>query len=181
MTTELLDFAEHILAADETVIVPVKKLWVKLQQEGSRSVPPLDEFTALLRMDERFEFMLEGREIEEDDLYEGWTPDEIAAHEQTMEELGFFRGPRVKLARIELTRELLFGLMARSLENMSKALKGAWETRPEGEEVEDQLGEIWEKHLELKEAIEEVFADEPQDQEPHGSNQDVREDVKRET
>lgn len=165
MTIHLLDLAEQILAADENVIVPVKKLWWRLQEENPTPVPPLDEFTALLRADERFEFMLEEQDTDQDDLYSGWTPEQIAAEEQIMEELGFFRGPRVKLARVELTRDLVMLMLTRHLENLTEALKGAWETRPEGEEIEDQLGEIWEKTMQLKEAIEQELGKEPSEHE----------------
>jgi hypothetical protein len=163
MIIHFLDLAEQILAADENVIVPVKKLWLRLQQESPMPVPPLDNFTALLRADGRFEFLLEQEDSDRGDLRPGWTPEQIAAEEQIMEELGFFRGPRVKLVRVELTRDLLMLMLTRHLENLTEALKGAWELRPEGDEIENQLGEIWEKAMQLKETIDRELGQAPSD------------------
>ena len=42
-----------------------------------------------------------------------------------------------------MTAEDVFAAMAHSLERMNEALRGAWDTRPEGDqEVEDQLLDI---------------------------------------
>jgi hypothetical protein len=63
--------------------------------------------------------------------------------EREMEALGFYSGPRVKLASREMTAEDVFAAMARSLTRMNEALQGAWEARPEGDrEIEDQLLDI---------------------------------------
>lgn len=153
MIYQVLDLAERLLAADEDVIVPVRKLWLRLQRESSLPVPPFEEFVRLLRADKRFEFVLEGQDEHREKLYEGHTPAQIAAEERIMEELGFFRGPRVKLVRINLTRDLLRLILVRHLENLTDALRGAWELRPRGDVPEEQLAELWEKAMSLKEAI----------------------------
>ena len=60
-----------------------------------------------------------------------------------MENLGFYSGPRIKLASREMTVEAIFEGMLRSLTRMNQALQSAWETRPsEDQETEDQLLEI---------------------------------------
>lgn len=123
----------EILETDPDFYVPIKKLWLTLQAEGLPLDMDLDEFRAWLEADTRFE-------IEDfDDSLPG-DPEEVAEIERELEELGFFGGPRVKLASREMTAEDIFAGLLRSLERMNWALRGAWETRPVGDrETEEQL------------------------------------------
>ena len=78
--------------------------------------------------------------------------------EQEMEAMGFYSGPRVKLASREMTAEDVFAAMSRSLAQMNKALQGAWETRPEGDQdIEDQLLDILAAGQKLERKIHELI------------------------
>ncbi|MCS7178171.1 MAG: hypothetical protein RML46_01020 [Anaerolineae bacterium] len=123
----------EILETDPDFYVPIKKLWLMLQGEGLALDLELEEFRAQLEADDRFE-------IEElDDSLPG-DPEIVAEIERELETLGFFSGPRVKLRSREMTPEDLFAGLLRSLQRMNEALRGAWETRPEGDwETEEQL------------------------------------------
>ncbi len=143
----------EILETDPEFYVPVKKLWLMLQAEGLALDLELEEFQAQLEADDRFE-------IEEfDDSLPG-EPEEVAEIERSLESLGFFGGPRVKWTRREMTaNDILAGLL-QSLERMNEALRGAWETRPEGDweaegELLDALALGQEMEQEIRQIIEE--------------------------
>ncbi|MFN3762594.1 MAG: hypothetical protein ACK4WK_05250 [Anaerolineae bacterium] len=123
----------EILETDPDFYVPIKKLWLMLQAEGLALDLELEEFRAQLEADDRFE-------IEDfDDSLPG-DPEVVAEIERDLEAMGFFGGPRVKLASREMTAEDIMAGLLRSLERMNEALRGAWETRPEGDrEAEEQL------------------------------------------
>ena len=125
----------EILESDPDFFVPVKKLWLMLQEEDRILDTPLEDFHQALLADERFEFttgLSLGREVED-----------VPAFAQEIESLGFYNGPRVKLASREMTVEDVFSAMVRSLAQMNKSLQNAWEARPEGDqETADQLLKI---------------------------------------
>jgi hypothetical protein len=129
----------EILETDPGFFVPVKKLWLMLQGEGLALDIALEDFHSMLAADERFEFTPGAdytEEYEED-------PEVAKDMEREMEALGFYSGPRVKLASRDMAAEDVFAAMTRSLTRMNEALQGAWETRPEGDqEIEDQLLDI---------------------------------------
>lgn len=129
----------EILETDPGFFVPVKKLWLMLQGEGLALDIALEDFHSMLVADERFEFT-PGTDYTEE--YEE-DPEVAKDMEREMEALGFYSGPRVKLASREMAAEDVFAAMTRSLTRMNEALQGAWETRPEGDqEIEDQLLDI---------------------------------------
>ena len=126
-----------ILETDPDVFVPIKKLWKTLQADELEL--SLEEVQQMLQEDEHFEIahgVDHSARLEADS--------ELAkAMEQEMEGLGFYSGPRVKLASREMTAEDIFVGMTRSLKRMNQTLQSAWETRPpEDQETEDQLLEI---------------------------------------
>ena len=85
-----------------------------------------------------------------------------------MEALGFYSGPRVKLVSREMTADVVFDAMARSLIRMNEALQGAWETRPEGDpELEGQLLDILAAGQKLEREVHELV-----DQQPEQSDQE---------
>ena len=128
-----------ILETSPDFFVPVKKLWLMLQGEGLALDADLEDFHHMLLGDARFEFT-PGVDHKEGFEETGEFTEEM---EREMEALGFYSGPRVKLASREMTAEDVFAAMARSLTRMNEALQGAWETRPEGdEELEAQLLDI---------------------------------------
>ena len=71
-TEELLDRVERMVEEDPQVLVPVRKLWMRLQQECPWMSPPtFAEFLALLREDERFEYWSLGDPHEEEPPAQG--------------------------------------------------------------------------------------------------------------
>ncbi len=157
----------EVLETDPDFYVPVKKLWLMLQREGLALDLDLESFHAQLEADDRFEF------IEGVDHTEGFEDDpELAAEmEQDMEALGFFSGPRVKLASREMTAEDVFAGLYRSLAQLNAALQGAWETRPKGDaEAEEMLLDA----LALAEQLERDIREMIEEQE----GQDAQEDEK---
>lgn len=121
----------EILETDPDFYVPVKKLWMMLQGEGLALDLDLEGFHAALVADGRFEF-IEGvnhSEGLEDD------PD----FEMEMEALGFFSGPRVKLASREITTEDVIAGLTRSLRQLNEALQSAWEARPADDPEAEQM------------------------------------------
>lgn len=143
----------EILATDPDFYVPVRRLWLMLREEGLAPDLGLETFHAHLAADDRFEF------IEGVDHAEGLAEDpEFAAEmERGMEALGF-SGPRVKLVGRDMTAEDVFAGLSRSLEQLSDALRGAWETRPDGDaETEGMLLDALTMAEELEREIQEII------------------------
>jgi hypothetical protein len=156
-----LNEAERILASDKDVIVPVKKIWEAVEKQGRSQgfeIPALPDFTALLEGDMRFEFLAsldENGEPPED------LPREGTDQEEELESLGFYSGDRVKLRSVELTPEVIGGLIRKKVDMTMDALARAWERRPEGDaETEDQLLDILAKTQKLQREVKSTFSDE---------------------
>lgn len=133
MNSQILARMTEILETDPGFFVPIKKLWLLLQPAGLEI--DLEEFQRWLQEDKRFEV------TPGEDHRKGLADDPKITKE--MEELGFYSGPRVKLASREMSVEDIFAGMTRSLKRMNQALQSAWEARPpEDQETEDQLLEI---------------------------------------
>ena len=56
------------------------------------------------------------------------------------------------------TKEEIFQKIIESQERMAKALKGAWETKPDDPETRSQLLEVGEISAKLKKEIQKMFA-----------------------
>lgn len=156
-----LNEAERILASDKDVIVPVKKIWEAVEKQGKKQgfeIPSLADFTALLEGDSRFEFMLsldENGEPLED------FPREESEQEEELESMGFYSGDRVKLKGVELTPDVIGGLIRRKVDMTMDALTRAWERRPEGDQdTEDQLLDILAKTQKLQREVKNTFSEE---------------------
>jgi hypothetical protein len=156
-----LNEAERILASDKDVIAPVKKIWEAVEKQGRAQgfdIPGLPDFTALLEGDTRFEFLASLDENGEplEDL-----PREGTDQEEELESLGFYAGDRVKLRSVELTPEVIGGLIRQKVDMTMDALARAWERRPEGDsETEDQLLDILAKTQKLQREVKDTFSDE---------------------
>ena len=86
------------------------------------------------------------------------SPESQEEREREMETLGFFGGPRIKLADREMTEDDIFTGLHNSLKRMNDALQNAWETRPAGDqETEDQLLEILAAGQKLEREIQELL------------------------
>ena len=161
MYERCLNEAERILASDKDVIVPVKKIWEAVDKQGRAQgfeIPLLPDFTALLEGDTRFEFLASLDENGEplEDL-----PREGTDQEEELESLGFYSGDRVKLRSVELTPEVIGGLIRQKVDMTMDALARAWERRPEGDsETEDQLLDILAKTQKLQREVKDTFSNE---------------------
>lgn len=155
-----LNEAERILASDKDVIVPIKKIWEAAEKQGRAQgfeIPALPDFTALLEGDTRFEFLVSLDENGEplEDL-----PRDGTEQEDELESLGFYSGERVKLRSVELTPEVIGGLIRQKVDMTMNALARAWERRPEGDsESEDQLLDILAKTQKLQREVKSTFSD----------------------
>ena len=154
MDNRIITRIVEILEIEPDFFVPVKKLRLMLQGEGLALDIELEDLARTLADDARFEFApgVDHAEGLEDD------PEFAQEMEREMEALGFYSGPRVKLASREMTAEDVFAAMARSLTRMNEALQGAWEARPEGDqEIEDQLLDILAAGQKLDREIQELI------------------------
>ncbi|MCX6142724.1 MAG: hypothetical protein NTZ35_05840 [Ignavibacteriales bacterium] len=161
MHERCLNEAERILASDKDVIVPVKKIWEAVGKQGRAQgfeIPALPDFTALLEGDTRFEFLASldenGEPIED-------LPRDGTDQEEELESLGFYSGDRVKLRSVELTPEVIGGLIRQKVDRTMDALARAWERRPEKDsDTEDQLLDILAKTQKLQREVKNTFSDE---------------------
>lgn len=156
MYDHILDEAELFLEQDEDIIVPVKKIWMRIRQiaeDNDWRMPSLAEFTSLLMQDERFEFMPE----QEDGSVEEDLPEE----ELETEELSIYSGQRVKLVRIELTPERLGQMIRRKVDDTMDALMKAWDERPDGDSpTEGKLLEVLSQTQKLQREVKDTFSEE---------------------
>lgn len=143
-----LEWAANVLGNGEDIVVPVKSLWLDLQNQGLGRGLSMDSFTTMLESDERFEFL------------EAPAYDEDAEEVSLLEELGFEQGPHVKLAGRELTADYVTRMLRQSTDNMLAALESAWEMRPEDDpEAEQQLLEVMTLAQRLKSEVEAALRD----------------------
>ena len=161
MYERCLNEAERILASDKDVIVAVKKIWEAVEKQGRKQgfeMPSLPDFTALLEGDFRFEFM---PSLDENGEPLGESPREESEQQEELESLGFYSGDRVKLKRVELTPEIIGGLIRRKVDVTMDALTRAWHRRPEGDQdTEDQLLDILAKTQKLQREVKNTFSPE---------------------
>ena len=161
MYERCLNEAERILASEKDVIVPVQKIWDAVDKQGKKQgfdIPALADFTALLEGDSRFEFMPSLNENGEP--VDGELRDESDQQEE-LESLGFYSGDRVKLRSVELTPEVIGGLIRRKVDMTMDALTKAWARRPEGDQdAEDQLLDILAKTQKLQREVKNTFSPE---------------------
>jgi hypothetical protein len=152
--------AERILATDKDVIVPVKRVWQEVVKQGNEQgfeVPSLVDFETMLEADQRFEFMSSKELLDDGEI----DPDDRAEEEVELEKLGFYSGDRVKLKKIDLTAEMLGGIIRQKVDRTMEALTKAWELRPEGDQdAEDQLLEILAKTQKLQKEVKDAFSEE---------------------
>jgi len=147
MVRSPLEWAAEVLRDGEDIVVPVKSLWLDMQSQGIGTGLSLDALAALLADDERFEF-LDGIDHGDGDEEE----------RSAMEELGFYSGPRLKLAARDLTPEYVTRMLRQSTQSMLEALEGAWEERPPDDpEAEHQLLEILTIAQQLKHEVDSAF------------------------
>src|SRR5436190_2783974 len=126
MSDEMLEWVRAYLERDEDIVVPIKKMWNEWHLSHSES--SLDEFTATILADEQVEHMAS---VDHNRGLEEATLEEKAEHEQRMEALGYFSGPRVKLKSREITAEHIANMLKKHTDRMEKALRDAHSVMPE--------------------------------------------------
>lgn len=153
MSSELLEWTYTYLKQDEDIIVPIKKIWHEWR--STHAEPPLERFTELLRVDERFE------EIVGVDHTEGleWdSQEELDEYVYDMEEMGFFSGPRLKLKEREISLEYIANMIKKHNDRLETALCHAREAMPDdvNEQEEGQLIEIMVRVEEFRQHLRDI-------------------------
>ena len=128
MESQVIDLAEDLLQKETEFVVPVKKIWLKLSLMGKLDDVAFETFSLMLRGDERFEIFDES----ENEL--------LDEQMDSLEEIGFFMGPRVMLKSRKPSRKELGLLLKKKTTLIYENLKNAWEQRTKNSnEEEDQL------------------------------------------
>lgn len=153
MSSEILNWVYTYLEQDEDIVVPIKKIWN--EWHDSHTGLSLDEFTALLLADERFEEM-DG--VDHTEGFEWMEPEEMDDYIRDMEEVGFFSGPRLKLKSREITLEHIVFMMTKHNDRMEQALQQAHAIMPDdiSEEEEGQLIDIMAQVQQFRRHLREV-------------------------
>jgi len=128
MGSQIIDLAEELLQKETEFVVPVKKIWLKLSLMGKLDEVAFESFALMLRGDERFEIFDES----ENEL--------LDEQMDSLEEIGFFMGPRVMLKSRKPSHKELGLLLIKKTSLIYQKLKDAWEQREKNnDDVEDQL------------------------------------------
>lgn len=160
MYEKSLDEAERILTADKDIIVPVRKVWCQVVQQGESQkfeVSSLPNFITMLEADNRFELFPAHKSIVEDleNPILSLDPEE----QSEMEKLGFCAGDLVKLRRVDLTPEMVGEILQSKIDTTMDALTRIWDLRPEGDSnAEGALLEMIEKAKVLQDEVKSAFS-----------------------
>jgi hypothetical protein len=127
MSTEPIDWIHTYLERDEDIVVPIKKMWNEWRADHAE--PSLQDFTASVLADERFEEM---GGVDHSEGMEWMSKEEIEEYVRDMEANGFFSGPRVKLKSRTLTLEPITRMIKKHNDRMEWALQQARESMPDG-------------------------------------------------
>ena len=158
MDKNILDAIIPELETAPEFFVPIKKLWKVLKEKNTvlhRMVATkpfsLEEFTALIREDERF-IIQEAKSAPWED-----EPEEAAQ----MEQLGYYTGPRVRLTSRVPTKDDMIRIITHQAQKVIDNLVKAYETRPKdiSEEDEGKLIDARVKAKKLKEMIDKTLKD----------------------
>jgi hypothetical protein len=128
MDLQIIDLAEQLLQEETEFIVPVKKIWLRLSLMGKLDDVAFESFSLMLQGDERFEIF----DDNENELHESQI--------DSLEEIGFFMGPRVMLKSRKPSRKEMGVLLIKKTSLIYENLKHTWDQRDRNnEEEEDQL------------------------------------------
>ena len=130
MNFQLMNLTENLLNQELDFIIPIKKLWSKLNLLGKADSLSYEDFAQMLHEDDRFE-ILEDSDSDTHDLF--------GESKADLEELGYYFGPRVMLKSRRPTRGEIGQILIQKTEQIFENLKKAWDLRPKDEEEEDQL------------------------------------------
>jgi hypothetical protein len=161
VTEDHIDWVHAYLERDDEIIVPIKKMWNEWRMDNAG--PTLDEFSAQLLADERFEEM---GGVDHNEGMDWMAPEELDEHEREMEELGYFSGPRVKLRSREVTLDHIAKMIKKHNDRMEDALQQARESMPADidEQEEGQLIDVLEMVKQWREMLREAGLEGEQDE-----------------
>lgn len=145
--SEPADWAIELLASDEEILVPVKKLWKEYVSQV-RNIS-LEEFMHALEAEDRIEMI---RGTDESDCLREWSLDERIAYEQELESCGFVSGPRAKLKCRVITLEHIANMIEKHSSRMLESLAAAYDIRPAdlSDDDEQTLFEAFERAVNLR-------------------------------
>lgn len=128
MNSQITDLAVQLLQKEKEFIVPLKKIWLRLSLMGILDDVAFESFSIMMREDDRFVvFESDESELRDDQI-------------DSLEEFGFFMGPRVMLKSRKPSRKELGFLLLRKTALIYDNLKSAWDVRNKTNvEEEDQL------------------------------------------
>lgn len=127
MNSQITDLAEQLLQKEIDFVVPMKRIWLKLSLMGILDEVEFESFSIMMREDDRFEV------FDDDDTL-------LKDHIDSLEEIGFFMGPRVMLKSRKPSRMELGCLLLKKTTAIYENLKNAWDLRDKNNvEEEDQL------------------------------------------
>jgi len=131
---------EDILRYHKDVIVSVREIHNIIRNEYNYSDLEEAELSKVIISDPRFEY------IEMPDYFGKFDETEKSLFDDQrmlIEEMGFYSGPRVKLAGVELQYEKIVEILGRKVDSMMEILIALWDKRPVGDSgAEDQLLDI---------------------------------------
>lgn len=128
MSSRINDLAEQLLQDEHDFIVPIKKVWLKLSLMGELDDVQFEEFLLILQSDKRFDVF----DSHENALFDNQV--------ESLEQIGFFVGPRVMLKSRKPNRKELGDILLKKTNLIFNNLKKAWDLRgQQDEEEEDQL------------------------------------------
>ncbi len=146
MDSQITDLAVQLLQNETDFVVSIKKIWLKLSLLGKVDRVGFESFSYMLRGDDRFEVF----DNDENELLE----DQISS----LEEVGYFMGPRVMLKSRKPSRKEMGYLLIKKTTLIYENLKNAWEKRNKNnEEEEDQLLDALASTQKLLKAIKNEF------------------------
>jgi len=158
MSSQIVDIAVQLLQKETDFVVPIKKIWLRLSLLGKVDRIEFESFSYMLRADDRFEVF----DDDESELLE----DQI----DSLEEVGYFMGPRVMLKSRKPSRQELGNLLIKKTSLIYENLKNAWEKRNvNNKDEEDQLLYALASTQKLLKAIKNEF--------PESSEQDLIESL----
>jgi len=152
MKNTIIDMIIPDIENADDFFVPIKKLWDTLINEKTPDMPSFEEFTALVRNDDRL--------IVQDFKEAPWenAPEET----EEMQSLGYYSGPRVRLKSRVPSKEDIARIIQKNAQKIIDNLIKAYQTKPKDlpEEEEKQLIEAMIKAKKLKDNLDKALIDE---------------------
>ena len=144
---QTLDWMEKRLEVSSEFFLPLKRLLRELEEGVTFPLPAEEEIAGWLAADRRFDLM----ETPED--LGGYSP----GNERRMEELGFFKGPRVGLTSKRPSQREIAEKLEEHIKKLTEALQKAYASRDMAEgsipDLEDRLLDVMRKVQTFKNSL----------------------------